>query len=161
MDAAQSVLPGLIEKEGVVGIMDFEYVAYGNAHNVGGSIKCQHGERECLGNMAETCAKNATNADPRKYMPFVVCLEDGSPIEDSLVRECASQSGLDADDISSCTQDGRGASLMPAEEKKTKMAQLSYVPYFTFNGEQAGYYNLLSQVCDYWQGERPSGCDEW
>ena len=39
--------PGLTE------ILDFQYVAYGNANWNGSKVQCQHGPNECFGNIGE------------------------------------------------------------------------------------------------------------
>eukprot|EP01063_Lacrimia_lanifica_P012067 TRINITY_DN1868_c0_g2_i1.p2 TRINITY_DN1868_c0_g2~~TRINITY_DN1868_c0_g2_i1.p2 ORF type:complete len:159 (+),score=92.30 TRINITY_DN1868_c0_g2_i1:235-711(+) len=148
--------------------MDFEYVAHGLALRTGpgGAFECQHGAAECVGNMAETVVKSMTEGNAIAYMPFDVCVEDGEPITEELVRRCAQQNGLDGEEVVAAMHDGRGARLQEAEAEKTEALYAGkssfHVPYFTFNGEEyENYYNMLSDVCNYWQGERPAGCSSW
>lgn len=51
---------------------------YGNARTIANgsswSFTCQHGVRECEGNMIELCAINQTDDYYGKALPFIVCL---------------------------------------------------------------------------------------
>jgi len=143
--------------DGVTDIIDFEYVAYGNAAGVPPNVECQHGAPECLGNMAEECAKNQTGGAPLKYMPFVACLEAGQEITNALITTCAGSASLDAADINSCLTDGRGDTLIAAAAKNTP--DHDYVPYFTFNGKALNNYeHIISKACKYWKGTAPAFC---
>jgi len=144
--------------DGITDIIDFEYIAYGNARtSSSGVVTCQHGEDECTANMAEECAKNQTGGDPLKYIPFDACLEDGSDINTKSIKKCASKKKLDGDDIVKCLTDGRGTQLIAAAAKNT--VDHKYVPYFTFNGKALDdYEDIVKDACNYWTGTKPSFC---
>lgn len=153
----KSLNKNVFKHNDVLDYMDFDYIAYGNARGVPPNVQCQHGAPECLGNMAEECAKNQTGADPFKYMPYALCLEDGEEITTSSIAKCAKSTGLDADDITSCLTDGRGDALITKAAKDT--VDHEYVPYVTFNGKAMNNPDkLLKEVCSYWTGKKPSWC---
>ena len=49
---------GPVYKSELKGIVDLDYVGWGNAKNSSGSISCQHGSRECKLNKALNCAQH-------------------------------------------------------------------------------------------------------
>jgi interferon gamma-inducible protein 30 len=63
-------------------ISDFKLYPYGNARTTKNgtsySFTCQHGVAECQGNMIEACALNMYDYYSAA-LPFIVCLEEGSP----------------------------------------------------------------------------------
>eukprot|EP01063_Lacrimia_lanifica_P012069 TRINITY_DN1868_c0_g3_i1.p1 TRINITY_DN1868_c0_g3~~TRINITY_DN1868_c0_g3_i1.p1 ORF type:complete len:178 (+),score=97.74 TRINITY_DN1868_c0_g3_i1:171-704(+) len=163
-----SITGDLLSKEGIFDIMDFEYLAYGNAQKEGSEIDCQHGPAECLGNMAETCVKNMTGNAPLKYIPFDVCLESGSAITNKLISKCAKKQGINEDELMSCVTGPKGKALIDIEAKKTAAnfagKSEQYVPYFTLNGKEfteGEGPQLLKAVCDAWTGEKPAGCPSY
>jgi len=144
---------------GITEIMDFEYIAYGNAKmSPSGVVSCQHGADECTANMAEECAKNQTGGSPMKYIPFDACLEDGSDVTTKGISKCAKKNKLDGDDIVKCLSDGRGTKLIAAAAKNTVEHQ--YVPYFIFNGKVLDDYStLVKATCNFWKGAYPGFCE--
>eukprot|EP01063_Lacrimia_lanifica_P012070 TRINITY_DN1868_c0_g3_i2.p2 TRINITY_DN1868_c0_g3~~TRINITY_DN1868_c0_g3_i2.p2 ORF type:complete len:130 (+),score=74.22 TRINITY_DN1868_c0_g3_i2:162-551(+) len=119
MSAMEDLPDDLLSQEGLLDIMDFDYLAYGNGMKEGSKIICQHGPAECLGNMAETCVKNMTGNAPLKYIPFDVCLESGSAITNKLISKCAKKQGINEDELMSCVTGPKGKALIDIEAKKT------------------------------------------
>eukprot|EP01063_Lacrimia_lanifica_P012071 TRINITY_DN1868_c0_g3_i3.p1 TRINITY_DN1868_c0_g3~~TRINITY_DN1868_c0_g3_i3.p1 ORF type:complete len:177 (+),score=95.40 TRINITY_DN1868_c0_g3_i3:157-687(+) len=162
--AMDSIMGDLLSKEGIFDIMDFEYLAYGNARKTGSTIECQHGAEECLGNMAETCVKNMTGNAPLKYIPFDKCVEKGYSISQSTIKSCAEEHSMDYSALMSCMTGPLGKQLMDVEAKRTAAnfagKPRQYVPYFTLNGDELpqGESSVLEAVCKYWKGEKPAAC---
>eukprot|EP01063_Lacrimia_lanifica_P001246 TRINITY_DN105_c0_g3_i1.p2 TRINITY_DN105_c0_g3~~TRINITY_DN105_c0_g3_i1.p2 ORF type:complete len:178 (+),score=94.41 TRINITY_DN105_c0_g3_i1:172-705(+) len=149
------------EKGGLADIMDFEYIAYGNAQGLPPNVQCQHGPEECLGNTAEECAKAQVKGDPFKYMPFADCLENNSGgISNTSIASCAKVNQLDGDDIASCVVDGRGDKLIVAAAKNT--VSHKGVPWILLNGNgPINWQNsVLKQVCDAYTGTKPAICSQ-
>ena len=141
--------------DGITDIMDFEYIAYGNAEmSKSGKVTCQHGPVECTGNMAEECTKNQTGGNPVKYIPFDACLQGGSDITTKSIKKCATDNKLDGDDIVKCLSDGRGTKLIAAAAKKSYNHILD-----TFNGMYfQGVSELVEMACKFWKGTEPEFC---
>lgn len=63
-------------------IAEFRFYPYGNAKTVANgsswSFTCQHGIRECQGNMIEACAIQYSNNFYTQGLPFVICLESNT-----------------------------------------------------------------------------------
>jgi len=158
--AVKYFVDDVLLKDGVGEIMDFEYIAYGNARGVPPKMTCQHGEEECKMNTYEECAKNQTRGNFKKYMPFANCLEQQKKtVTPDVVKECASKMNLDGDDIVSCLTDGRGDKLNTAAAKATPSHE--GVPWVTYNGKvmkDYDYHPVLKKACDDWTGTKPPCC---
>ena len=142
--------------------MDFQYVAWGNARMNGTKVECQHGAKECFGNMAENCVANVTGYDPVKYMPFMLCLEGMyTPMSQAQVNTCCTQSGIDEAKVNACMQGPLGKVLVQQAYKETPAAH-KYVPWVvgpdgkTFNPETKEV--IIKKACDFWTGKKPSIC---
>ena len=63
-----------------LGIFEIELYPYGNAHeeklpNGTYQFHCQHGEKECIGNLIEACILDITNYNSAYYFPILECME--------------------------------------------------------------------------------------
>ena len=144
-------------------IMDFQYVAYGNANWNGGNVQCQHGPQECFGNIAENCVANVTAYNPVAYMPFMLCLEDGNPQTQAKVDKCCSKAKIDSSKVNSCIKGPLGKVLEKQAYKATPPAH-TYVPWVVGpDGKQMNINtkaDVIKAVCDYWKGSKPSFCSQ-
>jgi len=154
-------------------IMDVTLVSYGNAEEYRSGSEwtytCQHGPKECVGNLIETCAMSLLK-NVSVYFPFIHCLEvnieSGDPV--SIGRECAQRQGIDFSPIDKCQNGPEGNSLEHQMALKTNALEPPhyYVPWVTLNGKHTddiqnkAMFNLLRLVCGTYQGKKPSACSE-
>lgn len=143
-----------------------DLLPYGNAHEYYNAktgkwvFDCQHGPRECKGNLIETCAIFLSKRDEMKYFPFIHCLEQGDPVEQA--KSCANKTGLDWDRISECVNGAEGNVYQHAIATETP--QHRYVPWVIFNGihndqiEDRALSNLKGLVCDALPNPKPGFC---
>ncbi|KAJ8686501.1 hypothetical protein QAD02_022295 [Eretmocerus hayati] len=132
---------------------------------------CQHGEKECYGNKAQSCAldeiqKNVSDGDEKqqKSVDVVNCaMSNSSP--DTAVPQCAQNVGLGPDAvqrITACTEGQEGTDLLIKNGEKTFKVQkpLTFVPTVIINGEnnQGAFRSFGKVICDLIQGEKPSVC---
>ncbi len=86
-------------------ICDFNLIPYGNAKTTknGSSwaFTCQHGVRECQGNMIEACAIRKFDYYSQG-LPFALCLEDNTTDFVAQGQRCATKYGMDWATINSC-----------------------------------------------------------
>eukprot|EP01061_Rhynchopus_euleeides_P042406 TRINITY_DN73_c0_g1_i1.p2 TRINITY_DN73_c0_g1~~TRINITY_DN73_c0_g1_i1.p2 ORF type:complete len:174 (+),score=72.34 TRINITY_DN73_c0_g1_i1:209-730(+) len=152
----------VLNEDGILSIMDFDFVPYGNARNVSGTIECQHGARECTANMAEACVKNLTSNAPLQYMPFMQCVEKIGSFETlKEMEKCADTLGLDWSSIDACMNNGLGDQLINIEGHKTAAANISYTPYIACNGKALDSSDMItSTVCNLWTGSKPACCSQ-
>jgi len=142
---------------GALDIIDFEYVAYGNAQGLPPNVQCQHGAPECLGNAAEMCVKNMTNADVPTYMGFSGCLETKFNVRDQDIEKCATEWKVDFNALKTCYTGPQGDELITAAAKATP--DHGYVPYILYNGKPYdNYNNVIKDACKDWTGAKPSFC---
>lgn len=151
------------------GIVDFEFVPYGNAQEQpnGSSwyFTCQHGPNECVGNIIESCAIHIY-PDPSKHIPFLHCLEQYGPYQYG--SYCAGLVKIDYAPINTCASADQGKQL--EHQMAVKTNQLSpphqYVPWLTLNGQhtqaiQDGLSsNMLATVCNAYTGTKPAACSQ-
>ncbi|XP_071953270.1 gamma-interferon-inducible lysosomal thiol reductase-like [Antedon mediterranea] len=154
-------------KLGSTGILNVTLVPYGNAkeQKVGDlwQFDCQHGERECAGNIMETCVLSLTKFDIAA--PVIFCME---ATEDPAMaaKRCLQQEGVDVNPVLQCANSTMGNTL------EHKMAVLTdalnpphqYTPWITLNGmhtssiQQKATTDLITLVCGAYTGSKPSAC---
>ncbi|KAL5014080.1 hypothetical protein ScPMuIL_008350 [Solemya velum] len=152
-------------------IMNLGLVPYGNAREskVGSKwkFKCQHGEKECLGNIIETCSMYVL-PNISVYFPFIHCMEASyeSPKESS--KKCAKSLQIDLAPILECAESIVGNQLEHQMALKTAALKPAhtYVPWVTLNGvhtediQKQAESDLVKLICDTYKGPKPSACTE-
>lgn len=157
-------------------ILNLTLVPYGNAEERRSGDKwvfeCQHGPKECQGNLIETCAiallKNISVS-----FPFIHCFEENTeksedPQPAEIAEKCAKSLGIDYPPIETCVSGPQGNSLEHQMAVKTNALkpQHEYVPWVTLNGkhteklQREAENNLLKLVCKYYTGPKPSACEQ-
>ncbi|KAM9718790.1 gamma-interferon-inducible lysosomal thiol reductase isoform 2-T2 [Menidia menidia] len=148
-------------------IMSVTLVPYGNAQEKPDGQKyqfeCQHGEKECLGNMIETCLLNMTDM----AFPIIFCMESSTDVisaADSCVELYAPE--LSMDKLKSCVDGDLGNKLMHQNALQTRALNPphQYVPWVTINGEHTedlqdkALSSLFLLVCNMYKGSKPPAC---
>jgi len=153
------------------GIMKIAIYPYGNAHetkSADGSWKfdCQHGEPECVGNILEVCIMKQLNWDSDMYLPVISCME-GADDPVSSAKGCLSAlSTVSYDVVKKCASGKEGNKLEHAMGAKTESLDPphQYVPWIVINGKHTdslqtqAQTNLVSLVCNEYQGKKPVEC---
>eukprot|EP00754_Rhynchopus_humris_P016228 Rhum_TRINITY_DN14503_c3_g2::Rhum_TRINITY_DN14503_c3_g2_i1::g.95658::m.95658/K08059/IFI30, GILT; interferon, gamma-inducible protein 30 len=149
----------IADNPGLLDVVDFQYVAFGGTRRVNGTWACDD-LTGCYGNAAEECVRNATAYDPAAYMPFVLCLEDGTPHTQPKVFHCVERLGLNRSSVESCL-DG------PLSETLTSQASSHLLPPGTqvpvASGPRGSFTiqspaDLVEVACKFWKGTRPPFC---
>jgi interferon gamma-inducible protein 30 len=108
-------LKSLLAQEGSEELAVVNFVPYGNAHEQkSGSTytwSCQHGAKECRGNLIETCAVNVfPRADAYK---FIFCLDENySGDFDATAKDCLKDSPRFQSDLEICLNSGEKLNQM-------------------------------------------------
>ncbi|XP_033110696.1 gamma-interferon-inducible lysosomal thiol reductase-like [Anneissia japonica] len=156
------------EKLGATGILNLELVPYGNAQeqNVGDEwqFTCQHGERECAGNVMETCVLSLV---PFKQAVLVIFCMEAANDPANAAQQCLMKYGLEFNAVSKCANSSQGNQLEHKMALKTDALQPphTYVPWVTIEGvhteemEKAAEKDLLHLICNYYTGPRPDACN--
>ncbi|XP_064604661.1 gamma-interferon-inducible lysosomal thiol reductase-like [Liolophura sinensis] len=150
-------------------IMNITLVPYGNANEQKDGSKwkfqCQHGPQECRGNLIETCTI-FNEKKVQNYLPFIHCMEVSGVMPDEAAEKCAKQFPVDLDSILKCANGSKGNALehhMALQTDALKPPH-QYVPWVTINGvhtekmEKEAERDLVSLICDTYQGVKPSAC---
>jgi len=159
------------EKLKDTGIMKVELYPYGNAHqtqNKNGTweFDCQHGDKECLGNILEVCVMKNLAWDSSLYLPVISCMEGADdPIESA--RGCVSAlSKISYSAVKTCAQGSEGNQLEHDMGARTESLDPphNYVPWIVVDGkhtdelQEAAQTNLVGLVCSLYQGQKPTVC---
>ncbi len=84
-------------------------------------VTCEHGPRECLGNILELCAADLY-PDPKLYLGFTMCMTqkyEEIPSRD-LAHDCALEHGVDFDKLNDCvSEEGKGMDLLEASVQRS------------------------------------------
>lgn len=154
-------------------IFNLTLVPYGNAEERKSGNKwvfeCQHGPKECQGNLIETCAISLLKNISVSF-PFVHCFEksiESSGDPQSVAKNCAMTLGIVYAPIEACVSGPQGNELEHEMAMKTNALepQHEYVPWVTINGkhtekiQREAESNLLKLVCEYYTGTKPAGCE--
>jgi interferon gamma-inducible protein 30 len=151
-------------------ICDFNLYPYGNARRTqnGSSwiFTCQHGVRECEGNVIETCAIKLYDFYTQS-LPFVICLEQNNSNWNTSGQQCSTRYGLDWNRIYACSTSSQGnqwENEMAVATEALRPAH-TYVPWIVVNGahttaaENAIISNMVSYVCTHYTGpEQIAAC---
>ena len=93
------------------GVLNIHIYPYGNAEesqNPDGSwsFKCQHGSKECYGNLLEACILNRAQRKDEIFMPIIHCIESSyDPLKSA--QKCVSTlSKFEWNDIQKCAKVG-------------------------------------------------------
>lgn len=146
-------------------ICNFNLYPYGNAKRTKNgdtwNFTCQHGVRECEGNIIETCAlKLNADAFDTKALPFIICLESSTNDWNAQGKKCATQVGISWDDITACTKSKQGNDWQVelAVATETLVPAHTYVPWVVVNkqhsssSESAVISNMVRYVCSIYKG---------
>jgi len=149
------------------GIMNLHLIPFGKAEwtekaNGMFDFKCQHGDKECVGNTYEACIIHHSKHDETIYLPVIQCIEAATTHDP---HQCVEESALDWATIQQCGEGKEGNTLLWEYGVKTHaLGELKYIPRIHINNEftemlsRRSELHLLSVVCDTYQGERPFNC---
>ena len=157
-------------------IVNLTLVPYGNAEETRKGDKwvfeCQHGPKECQGNLIETCALHQLNNISVSF-PFIHCFEEKTersqdPQPTAIAVKCANSMGIEYAPIYTCVNGPLGNELEHKMAQKTNALepQHEYVPWVTINGnhteklQQEAENDLLKLVCKTYTGTKPSACHQ-
>ncbi|XP_030382810.1 gamma-interferon-inducible lysosomal thiol reductase [Scaptodrosophila lebanonensis] len=138
-------------------IMEVELIPYGKATtNIDASgnlsFDCQHGPKECEGNMYHACVAEAVE-DPMVRLEIVTCMIRDNHIPKDAMHKCVKQYNIENIDlIQKCFDSTHGAELLKLHGDATHALRppVSFIPTVTLNGtgRQASILkDLLSEVC--------------
>ena len=144
----------------MMAITDLELVPYGNAHVITRdppTFQCQHGDKECYGNWVELCGQKHF---PEKSWEFILCEETSTDFSDEGIKKCATEAGINADEILECAKGPEGPKLHLEAADKTPDHE--WVPWMVIDGKLMGEHDtVLQMVCDAYQGEKPASCKQF
>jgi len=150
--------------EKVSEIMDINYRPFGKAHYrmVDGEyeFQCQHGATECLGNMVHNCAVKYV----KEPLPYITCMMENNWEPLAIGKKCADMLDLNWGEIERCANSGEGKDLLAESGAQSLIVKphLSFIPTVALNGDFSGQNlrlkNLLSTVCNAYNGQRPENC---
>lgn len=151
-------------------ICEFNLIPYGNARRTqNGSnwaFTCQHGVKECLGNVIEACAIKKTDYYTQA-LPFILCLEDNTTDFSAQGQRCATKLGLDWQAINTCATGTEGNKYMLEYAIATEKLNPAhtYVPWIVVNdkhttsSENSVISNMVRYVCSIYSGpEKIDAC---
>lgn len=155
-------------------ILNIELVPFGKAtYTVKGdgnvTFRCQHGPRECSGNMMQICAIDHLGYNQSATVPFVNCLKQQRR-PDTAGPKCAEQFGIDYAPIRTCTESTKGQQLLLEMGKKTLglSPRLYFVPWININDQHneevqdGALADLIRLVCMKYEGdELPDKCSQY
>ncbi|CAH1971378.1 unnamed protein product [Acanthoscelides obtectus] len=137
--------------------LELDMVPFGNAEfrKVGNKwqFDCQHGPKECYGNIIHACSLNSSTTTAA--LGFIACCEgQQDSTSDQTFQKCASRTGLNFKDLINC-KETIGDDLLAANGEKSQKVGYGWVPFVTFNDKfdeaisNRATEDLKSVVCEY------------
>merc|ERR1712012_1523397 len=159
------------EKLKDTGIMKVMLYPYGNAHEKqkpDGSwdFECQHGSKECVGNLLEVCVMAHMDWDFQGYLPVISCME-GADNPVTATKGCLSAlSTVSYSAVKACAWGAEGNALMHVMANRTESLSPAhnYVPWIVEDGvhtdqvEKKAMADLAGLVCELYKGTKPVLC---
>jgi len=150
--------------EKVSDIMDIHYRPFGKAHvrKAGDSYEfsCQHGPVECLGNTVHNCAVKYVQSP----LPYIKCMMENNYDPMAIGKQCADMLDINWEVIERCANSNEGKELLARAggESLGVKHHLSFIPTVALNSDfseqNLRLKNLLSTVCNAFNGPRPENC---
>ena len=157
------VAAAAVATPGIMNIMDFQYIGFGDETLNGTKQTCPGGKEECFGNMAEACVRNATAYNAAAYMPFMVCLEEGQdkhPMNKAKAAACCAKHSISAAAVDACLSGPLGVELM-YQAKKDTPPELCFPTFEDPSGKMFNVntkHDIVKVACNLWKGKAPSFC---
>lgn len=135
----------------------------------GYEFSCQHGEQECIGNIYHACVDKKVE-DTTKKLEYIKCMISDNYEPENSAKKCASEGGIDFEEIQSCASGPEGQELHYKAGVKTEalIPKVSFIPTIEIdesqNSQKAILKNLLKEVCSVYTskhltpGEKLANC---
>eukprot|EP00164_Ancoracysta_twista_P002237 GFYU01002956.1.p2 GENE.GFYU01002956.1~~GFYU01002956.1.p2 ORF type:complete len:298 (-),score=117.23 GFYU01002956.1:304-1197(-) len=158
----KGALTDVMNAPGLLDVADIRLIVSGNAYeNPDGTVVCQHGDPECVGNVIEACAASYY-PNIKQWYPYMSCMDDGNG-QPQYAQYCAQHAGMDYKKIYACAISETGAKIVHQNIQETNALQPSheYVPWVVLNGFplRDERNNLLYHICEVYDGPKPAGCN--
>lgn len=152
-----------INAEGIEMLAEITIVPFGNAKenkkdNDGSyEFTCQHGEKECQGNILQNCL--FAHIDKKSAQKMLVCVESKITRDTdwlNVFNDCGNELNLDLSDTLACANSKEGNDLM--HEAAQKSSGNEYVPWVIVNGkhnervEDKVIDDILKYACSKYHG---------
>ncbi|XP_023712317.1 GILT-like protein 1 [Cryptotermes secundus] len=153
--------------------LNIEFVPYGKARqwysNNTYHFECQHGTRECYGNIVQACAINVFHDETNifKYLTCLMTTVNITQVTNATypVDECGS--GLDVDNIKKCVSGAEGLKFLSEMGNRTSELHppLTEVPAisvnmtFSYEEQQEAVNNFKSVVCSHLKAANTNPAD--
>lgn len=150
------------ETKDLSSLYEYNLYVHGNANqelsNDGWNFTCQHGPKECMGNLMQNCVLNITR-NSEKGFKFVICFEENIKVFkkniDKIGNYCSKIHQINFTEIQNCMESKFGNELMHEVATKTEnlTPKNTYVPWIVVNGvhdEQAEteiMENMVEFIC--------------
>ncbi|EDS30078.1 conserved hypothetical protein [Culex quinquefasciatus] len=115
--------------------MEIEFIPFGKAKSINGgeSFQCQHGPKECQGNMLQACVLHYLPEQQDRQVSYVTCQMNFNA--DPAGWQCAEQSEANLQSVRNCDEGVLRTQLLLEAERRTQQIPLTFVPTVVFNGK--------------------------
>lgn len=150
-------------------IIELQLVPYGKATrrelpNHWYSFDCQHGDKECYGNLLQSCAIHYY-PDPKVHLPFVACMFTANSANTAYER-CARAAKFNLTVLEKCNRGQEGNNLQLKFAKWTESVnskhRLEFVPWIRMNGEDKmdeAFISFKKTLCQVYRDMIKATCD--
>lgn len=146
---ATDVLPAVLNAFG--DMVNLTTVPFGNAAVINGTIFCQHGEAECLGNKIELCLMDRY-PKWQSWYPAFKCIEKSYDSPENASKVCLPKHGVDLADVMGCAKGDEGELLHLKAAKRTLglVPPHKWTPWIVLDGKPLGekINSLLRVICE-------------
>ncbi|XP_049874865.1 GILT-like protein 1 [Pectinophora gossypiella] len=134
------------------------FVPFGKAMSIDygfGGFECQHGQRECYGNMVQDCTLNLMQGrTDQERLEYVACEMD-SEAASKYSLECVAQAQVRPEKVQHCVEFGKGTMLQIDSEYLTSLVAPKFIPTITIDNvfdqhvQDAAQVDLIGTLCTF------------
>lgn len=134
--------------------LDIEFFPYGKATtfiNQDGSLRfdCQHGERECEGNIVHSCTIEAVH-DTETKLNMIACMIRDNANPHEAFQRCSREYTIDVETIQKCYTSLHGRELLKIAGEATNALRpkVSFIPTVLLDGQQGRQASILKDLLE-------------
>jgi len=146
---AKNILPTVLNAFG--DMINLTTVPFGNAAVINGTIFCQHGPAECMGNKIELCVMEKY-PKWQQWFPAFKCIEKSYDSPENASKVCLPKFDMDLASIMECARGDEGELLHLKAAKQTLNLNPphKWTPWVVLNGEPLGEKTngILRTICE-------------
>lgn len=166
----------ILNYETIASMVQLNLIPFGKAeiyqYQDSSDVYCQHGPKECRGNILHSCALKEYEYNYTQVLPFIDCtmhkfFTNRRPDIDLISQNCANENHISWTKIESCaTREGQQLLIDAGKKTKAVRPRITFIPTIVLNEKyseaiqnKALYGDFVKLICSKYNGSsKPKEC---